>query len=544
MRDENNRNKEDYQEDASAQEASTVLKKTGAALIKGLREVLLFIVAVLALAFDGIKKAIIKGYRKLPPKYQIFGAAASKSKRRPSISSSAGRTAPPRTQAVRKKSVFGMSEKDYIKLGVIGGGSILAVIALVIIVLSVNKPKIEPVATVEPIKVVETNQATLTFGGSVVLKESILNSSRTQMGDYEIYEGLQYLSEGFSSDMNIVSLLGAVNAPDAKVSAFPKANYPINLIRALSSIHVNGLALAGDHCLDMGFAGVKSTIEACNELSILPFGIYSDINSHDTPQIREINGIKVGFLSYSGVQDDDYINLDDEEKVFTLKHFDPTKPNDASKAILEDAETLRNSGASFIVTLVRWGDYGTTAPSQDTRTLADNLACGGIDVILGYGSNYTQKITYKAFKQKSDDTEKNCLVLYDLGNLYADNSGLDTKKTVPTESLLVTIKLTLPPEGKTALMEDLSYTPVHISKAEKDQTNRAQFISILSEEYSNYDTKPDIFATNAQWTSCKNSFNRLKTRVTEWVGDKIKLSAPISEPTAETGSSAVARQDI
>lgn len=514
------------------------------AIGKGLKLAGLFILAVVMFVAEKIGGLLKKLYKKIIKKYKPFSSEESDDDAQ--VVKKKSRTGSSVSRKKKGKGLLsGMSEVEFTRVLVVCGISCVVLIGAVIIIFALSKPDPVPVISTTSDAEVATEpsaaSATITFGGSVVMKESLLSSVTNSSGEYEIYEGIKKLNNSFNSDLNIVSVLGAVNETSKEVSAYPTANYPLALVRAMKAVRINGVALASDHSFDMGYSGVTSTLDAFNNESITPFGLYTDMPSHDTPQIVEVNGIKIGFVNYSGVQDDNFINLTTDEQEFATKHYDAAKPEQAAAQILQEVQALKAEGAHYIVAMLRWGSTQSTEPSSEMRSLADSLVRGGVDTILGYGSSYTQKVTYKDFEQTADGTDKTCLVMYSLGNIYADNSEMPKDGGNPTDSLMINLEITLEPDAVDAKVTDITYTPLHISKAGDDQdiSVRAKFMTLPSAQYSSSERRPEEFSTNSQWDACKNSFNRLQDKMTSWVENRIKLAQPQeSETTASEDSTA------
>lgn len=485
------------------------IKSFGKKSLKFIGTVGAFLLAVVLVCWDKIKLL----YSKLPEKFKVLSKIITKEPK-PDENST----------YKRKKSIFaGLSEKDYAKIWAICAVVCFLIFAVVIIVLSLNKPKAPPAVRIESETSSSTSKTvTISFGGSVIMNDTLLNSCKSKIGDYEIYDSLKYLNKCFTSDLNIVSVIGAVNESSKPVTGFPKTNYPVNLIHALKSVHINGIALASDHSFDAGIDGVDSTIAACEEQSITAFGLYKGGDDYNEPQIKEVNGIKIGFVNASGFTDDDYYTLTEDQKLNRIKHFNSTSAPNAVKTIMSDVDALKKADVDFIVALLRWGNAETTYPAEYTREIADTLVKNGVDIILGYGSNYLQKITYKEFEQ-TDGTKKNCLIMYDLGNIYSDNSSASETYAIPQDNMLVTVELSLSQNG-TATISKAGYTPLYVSRRRNnDISNRAEFITIPSSTYASADERPEIFSTDEQWTWCKNSFERSQSRMIEWVEQKMTL---------------------
>lgn len=76
---------------------------------------------------------------------------------------------------------------------------------------------------------------------------------------------------------------------------FGKTSY----INVLKKAGFNLLSLANNHIKDCGEAGVQSTITTCETAGIATFGAASNLNEAKKPYIKEINGWKIGFMTFA-----------------------------------------------------------------------------------------------------------------------------------------------------------------------------------------------------------------------------------------------------
>lgn len=67
---------------------------------------------------------------------------------------------------------------------------------------------------------------------------------------------------------------------------------------ALYDAGVHFVSTANNHCLDRGVEGIISTIKSLNDIGFSHTGVFSS-NSEQKPSIIEIDGIRVGILSYT-----------------------------------------------------------------------------------------------------------------------------------------------------------------------------------------------------------------------------------------------------
>lgn len=74
---------------------------------------------------------------------------------------------------------------------------------------------------------------------------------------------------------------------------------PVKCMNTLANAGFNAFSLSNNHIRDCGTSGLLSTIEACRHHNILTFGAGKNIEEAEAPLLVELNGRKVGFLSFS-----------------------------------------------------------------------------------------------------------------------------------------------------------------------------------------------------------------------------------------------------
>lgn len=82
-------------------------------------------------------------------------------------------------------------------------------------------------------------------------------------------------------------------------SGYPTFNTPDALAVNLKSLGFDVLSTANNHSLDKGINGLNRTIEVLDENGIAHTGTYSSESSYNNILIKEANGIKIAFLSYT-----------------------------------------------------------------------------------------------------------------------------------------------------------------------------------------------------------------------------------------------------
>ena len=106
-------------------------------------------------------------------------------------------------------------------------------------------------------------------------------------------------SEFEDNDLNIVDLECPLTNGTTQIEktgphqkAHPKA------IDLLNEINVGLVAMANNHILDYGDKALLETMDLCKKNGILTIGVGKDLTAARLPVIKEIKGIKIGFLNF------------------------------------------------------------------------------------------------------------------------------------------------------------------------------------------------------------------------------------------------------
>lgn len=148
---------------------------------------------------------------------------------------------------------------------------------------------------------------------------------------------------------------------------------------------------ANNHGRDFGAKGLEDTHATLNALGITTFG-------EDVTAIREVKGVKIGFVGYTYPITDQKLNW-------------------YKKAI----EQLRADGATFVIASAHWGKEESHAINLQQRTYAPKLIDAGADMVYGHGAHVLQPI--QIYKGK--------LIFYGLANFtFGANSAPKDDDTV------------------------------------------------------------------------------------------------------------------
>lgn len=198
-----------------------------------------------------------------------------------------------------------------------------------------------------------------------------------------------------SDDYTIVNL--ETTFTDSTVKAAKEGTVVYNFkgdkeyVNILTSGSIEGVTIANNHTYDYGQIGIDETMEVLKNNNI-------DYCGYGHKIIKEIKGIKVGFLGY------------------TMWWISDELKND----IANDIKELRESGCSIIIPYFHWGKESSNYPTADQETIARYTIDSGADMVLGSHSHVIQSL--ESYKGK--------LIAYSLGNFcFGGNSNPTDKRT-------------------------------------------------------------------------------------------------------------------
>jgi len=273
-----------------------------------------------------------------------------------------------------------------------------------------QSPMAEPAANISS----GLRSATIRSIGDFVIHEPIYKSAKTADG-YDFAPMLSYIKDIMAdADYTVANVDGPMGGAGKRgYKGYPQFNTPPHLMKNLKDIGVDMLTLANNHALDTYFDGLKAQIEACISIGMDYVGAARTQEEDDTPVVKEINGIKVGFLNYTQSTNTMENHSDKEASIYGLdicKHAD----------FEADARAARDAGAEVLVAYMHWGEEYNRNPGSDQRTYGSKLVAAGVDVIVGGHPHVVQPAYWLEGTRTSDGGMQRTLCLASMGNFLSD----------------------------------------------------------------------------------------------------------------------------
>jgi len=273
------------------------------------------------------------------------------------------------------------------------------------------------------------------------------------------------------SDIAIGTL--ETNFTSNRYSGVGKYNTPTEFLTAVKNSGISLVSLAHNHVLDYGEDGLNQTISKIHEKGMSITGIQNNEeneNSEFTGNIKEVNGIKIAFLSYTyGLSNENEISEEEKSKVNIF----------SEELALKDIQYAKEN-SNYIIVIMHWGDVNSSTITDYQNNITGFLVNNDVDMILGSHPSVVEPM-----KIIQNAEGKNILVAYSLGNyissLKYENADVE---------LILNIQIAKSEDQEKAVLQKVDYTPIYVldngTKSEKrfELTDMKQ----LAKDYANGET--------------------------------------------------------
>lgn len=257
--------------------------------------------------------------------------------------------------------------------------------------------------------------ATILFAGDAMQHQAQLDQALMEGGGktYDYSECFRWIAPTVTeADYAVVNLEVPLGGGPV-YRGYPCFSAPDSYAQALADAGFDMMLTANNHCLDSGMKAARRTISALDSLGIDHIGTYHDEADRmaRVPFVKDINGIKFGFLNYTygtnGIpaRDGMEVSLIDREK------------------IAKEMKETREAGAEILVVTMHWGIEYVLRENTIQRDLASFLINQGADMVIGSHPHVIQPM-----KMVHDDKrDQDVPVVYSLGNFISNMKTGDTR---------------------------------------------------------------------------------------------------------------------
>jgi len=331
-------------------------------------------------------------------------------------------------------------------------------------------PSPTPVPSPVPTPIPEPARATILAAGDVIMHDNVIRSGRNNEGNYSynyIFDRIKPFVE--KADFAVVSFEGVALETDRNYTGYPLFNAPPAIISAFSYAGFDMVNTGNNHCLDRGLKGLLETRDIIRRNNMQVIGTYSDA-SEPRHIIQDINGIKIGFLSYTYSCNMNENRLTDEEKKIHLSLIDKNK-------IKSEIETLLPL-VDLTVVFMHWGVEYRVEPTEEQKKLAEFMFQAGADIILG---SHPHVIEQSEIHETEDGIK---YVIYSMGN-FLSNQIPGSKPNIRNndltrESVMVSIVIEKDPVSEKTRIISVKHIPAWVYRYTENNIYKYSIIPIPS----------------------------------------------------------------
>ena len=250
-----------------------------------------------------------------------------------------------------------------------------------------------------------------------------------------------------------------------------------------------------------------NTLAELDKAGIEHFGTYATEEDSQKLFIKEVNGLKIGFVQYTYGTNGIPVPQD---KKWSISMIDKEKMKD-------DLERLKNENCDIISVTMHWGEEYRLTANEEQKELADYLFENGADLILGSHTHCLEPMEKREITLP-DGTKKEGFIIYSLGNFCSGQEHANSR-----QSVILDLKVTKKGDTGKLHIDYVTYTPIYM----KNYWNGSNLRS--PHKFKLMDIEAEIAKYEAGDTSIGSTlYNTLKKELKEVqtiVGDEINPEA-------------------
>lgn len=381
--------------------------------------------------------------------------------------------------------------------------------------------------------------ATISVVGDILPHLSVLTAAKDKETNTHIFDPFfayvtPYITKADYAVSNLETTLGGTENGKT-YTGYPRFNSPDSIATALKNAGFDMAMTANNHCYDSNLNGLKRTLTVLKENNLDTLGTVYD-KTESKYVIKEINGIKIGMISYTYETSDSYpdrpsINgiFTSEESVGHINSFDYKQLDKFYSEVETILVNMREDGAEATILYIHWGNEYQLSAASNQKKIAQKMCDLGIDVIVGGHPHVIQPM--ELLESTVDENHKT-VCLYSTGNFLSNQRRnlMDLKTGNTEDGIIFSVSFTKYSNGIVALEEtDVIPTWINLHKV-----NGKNVYDILPLDKSVEDWKTAFNLTDTNLKNANESYERTMSLVEDGLTEtKTYLSEAKAERLAE-----------
>jgi len=258
------------------------------------------------------------------------------------------------------------------------------------------------------------NESLVTFAavGDILMHQSVKDAATHASTQGIGNQGYDFLWSELQDELSQVDLAFAnLETPVAPTSSIGTGAFLFNadpvVLKSLQTLGIDLVSFANNHAYDQGRKGFIETMDELRKTQLDFIGAGDTCAAANTALIKEIKGIKIGFIGSSTVFNGQLNTKEDEACVNVFER----------ESAIESIKKAREAGAEFVIYSIHWGVEYKTKPAQSQIDDAHALMDAGVDVLLGHHPHVLQPVEVY---ETSDN--RLAVAIYSLGNFVSNQS--------------------------------------------------------------------------------------------------------------------------
>jgi poly-gamma-glutamate capsule biosynthesis protein CapA/YwtB (metallophosphatase superfamily) len=265
-----------------------------------------------------------------------------------------------------------------------------------------NKLNLQTILSPAPTPVV--TKAELSAIGDILIHNTVYQDASQPDGTYNFKPMFKEVKDIIhEADLAIANQETVIGGSELGLSSFPLFNSPHEVGDALLDSGISIVTTANNHAMDMGEKGILSASNYWNKIGMPYTGSFISLEDRDKARTITKNNITFSFLAYSYGTNGIVLP---PNKSYLVNLFD----EDTMKRDIEKAKNM----SDVVVVSTHWGIENQTMPNDSQKSLAQELADWGADIIIGTHPHVLQPIKWITRKDG-----KRSLVMFSLGNFLS-----------------------------------------------------------------------------------------------------------------------------
>lgn len=329
------------------------------------------------------------------------------------------------------------------------------------------------------------------------------NAFNSSSKDYDFSNTFKNITKYIqNADIAVGNLETTFAGKSRGYSGYPTFNTPEALGKNLKDLGIDVLSTANNHCMDKGYSGLESTLNFLDEFGISHTGTSRSKDEQNTILVKDVNGIKIAFLSFTYGTNGITIPSD---KKYAVNLID-------KDLIKQQIKLAKDKNVDLICVSMHWGIEYKLKQNKTQEDLADFLFKNGADIILGSHPHVLEPMEKRTITS-DDGSTRDGFVIYSLGNFMSGQIYANTKSTV-----ILDIQLTKNVDDKISI-DSINYVPLYLYDKGQNSKSRTRYTLMdINQCIADYESGKSTSVSKSLYNTLKDELSTIK----KVVGDPIE----------------------